>query len=109
MSEKVVLFNRVEELKNKLSETDYVSNKLTEAIAEYVIKGDSSAVVAVYDEYREILSLRKSWRDEINQCEVRLNELHEEYLARIKEKAAMREAPTYEHETQEEQVTEDEL
>lgn len=47
---------RIQELKSKLAETDYVVIKIAE--------GD-----ATREEYEEVLDQRKAWRDEINELE----------------------------------------
>lgn len=62
-------------LKQKLRQTDYVCNKLTEAIAEYIIQGDNTAVVNIYNEYKQVLAQRKALRDEINALEKELSEV----------------------------------
>ena len=49
---------RVEELKAKLSETDYIVIKIAEG-------------EATKEEYAEVLANRKAWRSEINELEVR--------------------------------------
>ena len=48
--------NKIEELKLKLSETDYVVIKIAE--------GEATA-----EEYSEVLANRKAWRSEINELE----------------------------------------
>ena len=60
---------RIFTLKQKLDKTNDVTNELTEAICEYVIKGDSTAVLTTYNKYKEVLVERKKWRDEINALE----------------------------------------
>lgn len=63
---------KIAKIKKSLHDTDYITNKLTETIAEYIVKGDNTAVVAVYTEYKDIIAQRKAWRDEINRLETEL-------------------------------------
>lgn len=65
---------KIAKIKESLGKTDYITNKLTEAITEYIVKGDNTAVVAVYTEYKEIIAQRQAWRDEINALENELKE-----------------------------------
>lgn len=65
---------KIAKIKESLHDTDYITNKLTEAITEYIVKGDNTAVVAVYTEYKEIIAQRQAWRDEINALENELKE-----------------------------------
>ena len=67
--------NRINEIKRELQLTDYVCNKLTEAICEYVMNGDNTAVANTYNEYKEVLVKRKALRDEINALEEELKSL----------------------------------
>lgn len=69
---KYVLLDNIQRLKRKLAQTDYISSKLTEATAEYIVKGDNTAVVNIYNEYREVIAQRQAWRDEINALEEQL-------------------------------------
>lgn len=57
---------RIRELKRLLASTDYIVNKLTEALAE----NDVEAVVSLKDEYAMELANRKLWRAEINSLEI---------------------------------------
>lgn len=57
------------ELKQKLFNTDYVINKITEA----QLLGNS--VSAILSQYKDIIDQRQSWRDEINKLEAQNNEL----------------------------------
>lgn len=66
---------KIEELKHKLAKTDYICNKLTEAICEYIIQGASNAIVNTYNEYKEVLSQRRAWRNEINALEEELQNI----------------------------------
>ena len=75
VNKRVPIFNRINEIKRELQQTDYVCNKLTEAICEYIIQGDNTSVVNVYNEYKEVLAQRKALRDEINALEKELSEV----------------------------------
>lgn len=52
--------------KKMLEKTDYVCNKLTEALAEAIIYRNNEKLVEVYNEYSDILTERQTLRDEIN-------------------------------------------
>ena len=65
-------FKRMAYLKAKLNETDYITNKLTEAIAVAMVQGDNTRLVDVYNEYKELIAQRQAWRDEINRLEQQL-------------------------------------
>ena len=66
---------RIDELKYKLAKDDYIDNKLAEANAKYVVTGDSTDVVRIYNEYRDLIEQRQAWRDEINALEKELSEV----------------------------------
>lgn len=70
--------DRYYELKRKLQEADYISSKLAEAVAEYIVmdNGDKSKLVSIYNEYLEVIKNKQSWRDEINELEKQLKELN---------------------------------
>lgn len=57
--------NRISQLKQNLANTDYIANKLAEAIAEYIKTGDNTKVYELKTKYAKQLQDRKSWRDEI--------------------------------------------
>lgn len=61
--------NAIVELKQKLFDTDYVINKITEA----QLLGNS--VSAILSQYKDIIDQRQAWRDEINKLEAQNNEL----------------------------------
>lgn len=61
--------NAIAELKQKLFDTDYVINKITEA----QLLGNS--VSAILFQYKDIIDQRQAWRDEINKLEAQNNEL----------------------------------
>ena len=68
---------KIKELKEKLAKSDYISSKLAEAIAEYLVldNGDKSKLVAIYNEYLEVIKNKQAWRDEINALEEGLKTL----------------------------------
>lgn len=61
--------NAIAELKQKLFDTDYIINKITEA----QLLGNS--VSAILSQYKDIIDQRQGWRDEINKLEAQNNEL----------------------------------
>jgi hypothetical protein len=62
----------ISQLKQNLSNTDYVANKLSEAIATSFVTGDNSNVIALRNKYFNILADRDVWREEINRLEEEL-------------------------------------
>lgn len=62
LSEEVIMKKHIEELKRKLTDTDYVVIKIAEG-------------VSTADEYAGVISARQEWRDEINSYEKKLKEL----------------------------------
>lgn len=67
--------DNINKLKAKLDKSDYVTSKLTEAIAIAMVQGDNTRLVEVYNEYKELIAQRQAWRDEINELEAELVEL----------------------------------
>lgn len=63
---------KIAELKQNLSNTDYVANKLSEEIATSFVTGDNSSVIALRNKYFKILADRDAWREEINRLEEEL-------------------------------------
>lgn len=66
---------KIRKLKVKLTDTDYITDKLTAALAGYVVNGNKEKVLSIYNEYSELLAQRQSWRDEINELEKQLAEV----------------------------------
>lgn len=60
---------RITELKQNLANTDYIANKLAEAIADSLVTGDNTKVYELKTQYAKQLQDRKSWRDEIDTLE----------------------------------------
>lgn len=50
-----------------LHETDYVANKLSEAVAEYIANGDSTNVIVLRANYKEVLEKRQQYRDRLDE------------------------------------------
>lgn len=64
---------RIKTLKYKLVDTDYIDNKLTEALAIKEVTGDNSKLIEVYNQYKDILEQREEMRAEINKIEEELS------------------------------------
>lgn len=64
--ERIEIEQKVAILQNKLSETDYIAYKLSEASTEAILTSDNSKLNDLYEEYKEILKNRQEWRDEIS-------------------------------------------
>ena len=61
-----------EELKNSLSylqKTDYIANKLAEAIAKYIETGDNIEVLLLRNTYKEQLEKREECRKKVDELE----------------------------------------
>jgi len=59
ISDKEILQNQINELKQKLSNTDYVAIKISEG-------------AATQEEYAEVLTERANWREQINKLETQV-------------------------------------
>lgn len=60
----------IKKLKQHLINTDYIPNKLAEAIAKYIETGDNTKLVELNKKYEAQLEERQIWRDKINELEV---------------------------------------
>lgn len=68
-TEKQLAQQEIQELKQKLFDTDYISNKLAEAVSKYIATGDNTEVVELRTKYSKELENRQLWRDRINELE----------------------------------------
>jgi DNA transposition AAA+ family ATPase len=64
------------ELEDKLIKTDYIANKLAEAVSKYISTGDNTDVLLLREKYALELINREQWRKEIDklQQELKINE-----------------------------------
>ena len=69
-TEKELAQQEITELKQNLIDTDYISNKLAEAVSKYITTGDNTEVVELRTKYSKQLEDRQLWRDRINKLEV---------------------------------------
>jgi hypothetical protein len=76
VNNQVDILNKIARCKENLHLTDYVDNKISEATAKYLVDGDKSELIALYEEYKPMLEQRQAWRDEINALENQLKELN---------------------------------
>lgn len=60
---------QIAELTKKLKDTDYITNKLAEAVSKYIATGDNTDVLALREQYKVELQNRASWRQEIDKLE----------------------------------------
>ena len=65
---------RITELQFNLEQTNYVDNKLIDALVEYVVYENKDKVLSVHKDYAEIISKRKEWREEKRILEKQLAE-----------------------------------
>lgn len=63
---------KIDDVKYELRKTDYITDKLTETIVEYIVNGNRSKVVELYNEYKDVLTKRQQYRDEVNELEAQL-------------------------------------
>lgn len=68
-TEKELKQNEIENLKQQLASTDYITNKLTEAIAKYIETGDNTKLVELSKKYESQLEERQLWRERIRELE----------------------------------------
>ena len=66
---------KISNLQMKLDKTDYISNKLAEAITEYIVTEDKTKLVELHTKYTKELANREQWRKEINVLETQLKQL----------------------------------
>ena len=69
-TEKELAQQEIAELKQKLADTDYISNKLSEAVSKYIATGDNTEVVELRTKYSKQLEDRQLWRDRINEIQL---------------------------------------
>lgn len=69
--EKELAQQEIQELNQKLLDTDYIANKLAEAVSKYIATGDNTEVVELRTKYSKELENRQLWRDRINELEVK--------------------------------------
>lgn len=65
--QKMALEDEYEEKMEYMRETDYVASKLSEAIAEYIANGDSTNVIVLRANYKEVLEKRQQYRDRLDE------------------------------------------
>ena len=68
--------NKLNELTQNLVKTDYIANKLAEAVSKYISTGDNTDVLLLREKYALELINREQWRKEIDklQQELKINE-----------------------------------
>lgn len=75
MDKVITLKMRINELKDLLHNTDYVDNKIGAATAKYLVDGDKTELLVLYDKYKPMLEQRQAWRNEIKHLENQLKEI----------------------------------
>lgn len=60
---------QLSKLKKYLSDTDYVTCKITEALAKYVMSNDFSELKTLLEKYDSVLANRKTYRNQISLLE----------------------------------------
>lgn len=73
--EESVIQGKIDELQYELRKADYISDKLIAAVVGYIVSGDNSEVLAMYEEYKTVLEQRKMYRAQINELERQLTAL----------------------------------
>jgi len=59
-------------LTQQLEETDYIANKLAEAVSKYISTGDNTDVLLLREKYALELANRETWRKEIDKLQQEL-------------------------------------
>lgn len=62
-------------LQTNLDKTDYIANKLAEAIAEYIVTEDKTKLIELRTKYAKKLTDREAWRKEIDSLQEKLKNL----------------------------------
>ena len=75
-TEEQFLNKEINELTENLVKTDYIANKLAEAVSKYISTGDNTDVLLLREKYAIELVNREQWRKEIDklQQELKINE-----------------------------------
>ena len=63
---------RIAELTQQLEKTDYIANKLAEAVSKYISTGDNTDVLLLREKYALELANREEWRKEIDKLQQEL-------------------------------------
>lgn len=66
---------RIAKLTNKLVNTDYIANKLAEAVSKYISTGDNTDVLLLREKYALELADRETWRNEVDSLQEKLKKL----------------------------------
>ena len=66
---------QIAELTEKLYLTDYIANKLAEAVSKYISTGDNTDVLLLREKYAIELVNRETWRKEIDSLKEKLKNL----------------------------------
>jgi hypothetical protein len=72
LTEKEIKSNRLQELSQKLISTDYIANKLAEAVSKYISTGDNTDVLLLREKYALELINREQWRKEVDKLQQEL-------------------------------------
>lgn len=67
--------NKINELTMQLQKTDYIANKLAEAVSKYISTGDNTDVLLLREKYALELVNRETWRKEIDSLQEKLKNL----------------------------------
>ena len=69
-TEKELVQQEIQELNQKLLDTDYIANKLAEAVSKCIATGDNTEVIELRTKYSKQLEDRQLWRDRIKELQV---------------------------------------
>ena len=72
LTEEELASNRLQELSQKLISTDYIANKLAEAVSKYISTGDNTDVLLLREKYALELINREQWRKEVDKLQQEL-------------------------------------
>lgn len=66
------LNNKLNKLTQNLIKTDYIANKLAEAVSKYISTGDNTDVLLLREKYALELVNREQWRKEVDKLQQEL-------------------------------------
>ena len=68
-TEEELINNEISTLTEQLEKTDYIANKLAEAVSKYISTGDNTDVLLLREKYSLELSNRETWRNRIDKLQ----------------------------------------
>ena len=69
VTEEELTQQEISTLTEQLEKTDYIANKLAEAVSKYISTGDNTDVLLLREKYSLELSNRETWRNRIDKLQ----------------------------------------